>query len=301
MGYWEPHSASIDFCESNYLHSQYVVEFHNTWSSLAGLSSLGVLGLFHGNPTRELRYALAYQVLIAIGLGSTGLHGSLHWFFQSSDELPMIWLVMSLFYLLAEFDAPLQGPPNYPRLPVVLSYITVLLTAIYYAFQKIYLVFIMSFILETLIVVVWFARVLFATTYGGKLNDKRKFTTKWLGIMAFASLTLIAFPLWLYDMFQCNTFLPIVDHMYFFRGITPHVLWHFFSGLGAYCAIICLSCCRLEELQIPYELRFRLGFLPTLQRIMKREKSSFIQTIESIPRDEESMCLMERVNNILSK
>jgi len=298
MGYWEPHSASIDFCESNYLHSNYIVEFHNTWSSLAGLSSLGILGLFYGNPTREFRYALAYQVLITIGLGSTGLHGSLHWLFQSSDELPMIWLVMCLFYLLAEFDSPI-GSPTHPRLPLILSGFTVLLTAIYYAFQKIYIVFILSFILETLIVVAWYARILFAPTYGGKPND-RKFSTKCLGVMAFSSLTLIAFPLWLYDMFQCDSFLPIVDHMHFLRGITPHVLWHFFSGLGAYCAIIGLSCCRLEALQIPYELRFRLGFIPILERVTKREKSSFVQTVDdTVSCNEECKYLVDGIVNKL--
>jgi hypothetical protein len=62
-----------------------VVELHNTWSSLAGLSLFGLVGIWKGNPTRELRYALGYLILFLIGLGSAGLHGTLHWIFQSSD------------------------------------------------------------------------------------------------------------------------------------------------------------------------------------------------------------------------
>jgi hypothetical protein len=71
--------------EENYGHSNMVVEFHNTWSSLAFLSLFGIIGLWKGNPTKEVRHSLAYFVLFMIGIGSAGLHGSLHWIFQSSD------------------------------------------------------------------------------------------------------------------------------------------------------------------------------------------------------------------------
>ena len=98
-GFWEPHSASIDFCESNYLHSNYIVEIHNTWSSILGISSFGAVGILFANPTNELRHFIAYFVLILIGVGSAGLHGTLNWIYQSSDELPMISVILSDFLL----------------------------------------------------------------------------------------------------------------------------------------------------------------------------------------------------------
>jgi len=260
MGFWEPHSSSIDFCESNYLHSDYVVEFHNTWSSIVGLSSLGVVGLFFGNPTNEKRYLIAYYVLIGIGLGSTGLHGTLNWIFQSSDELPMIYLVMSLYYMCAEYDAP-KGKPNYPSLPMILSSATALLTAIYYAFQNFYMVFVLSFIAETGVVLVWFYRILF-------MSAKRHQQTKRLGIVAISSLVLVGFPLWVFDMMHCNAFINVVDTIpfWFIKGVTPHIIWHFAAGYGAYCAILCLCCCRMEELDIPYDCQYMLGLLPAVFR-----------------------------------
>ena len=100
LHFWEPHTSSIDFCETNYLHSPYIVEPHNVVSSLWGLSAIGFIGIYFGNPTNELRFKIAYGILLLIGLGSAALHGTLHWIFQSSDELPMIYLVLSVVYSL---------------------------------------------------------------------------------------------------------------------------------------------------------------------------------------------------------
>lgn len=80
--------------ETNYGQSNNVVEFHNTWSSLAGISLFGVIGLWKGNPTKEIRYTLGYIVLLMIGVGSAGLHGTLHWIFQSSDGKFVVLLLL---------------------------------------------------------------------------------------------------------------------------------------------------------------------------------------------------------------
>eukprot|EP00536_Pseudo-nitzschia_multiseries_P010802 jgi/Psemu1/204148/e_gw1.342.40.1 len=118
-GYWEPHSSSIDFCETNYLLSPHVVEPHNVLSSLWGLSLLGVIGMCRGNPTGELRFKVAYGVLGVIGMGSAALHGTLHWVFQSSDELPMIYLVIAGLYCCLENDTKRVA---YPWLPHTLMW-----------------------------------------------------------------------------------------------------------------------------------------------------------------------------------
>ena len=100
--------------------SKYIVEIHNTWSSILGISSFGMFGLVFGNPTHELRNIIAYLVIVLIGFGSAGLHGTLHWIYQSSDELPMIYLIMCYLYLCAEVDS-LPAKPNYPHLPTILT------------------------------------------------------------------------------------------------------------------------------------------------------------------------------------
>eukprot|EP00979_Chaetoceros_neogracilis_P016841 scaffold9877_cov256-Chaetoceros_neogracile.AAC.2 len=98
--------------EQNYLYHHGIVEIHNTWSSLAGISLFGLIGLIKGNATREKRYFLAYLTLFLIGVGSAGLHGTLHWVFQSSDVL--------MNFMIVEQGSP-NGNPKYPRLPAFLS------------------------------------------------------------------------------------------------------------------------------------------------------------------------------------
>ena len=168
-GYWEPHTSSIDFCETNYLHSSYIAEPHNLFSSLWGLSLLGLIGIYYGNPTGEIRFKIAYGILILIGIGSAALHGTLNWVFQSADELPMIYLVISAMYCLIELGdddditVPIPSPSQqkynnnnnsnnnnkvlkYPWLPRIFVVLGIINTLIYFRFQQIYIVFLLTFI-----------------------------------------------------------------------------------------------------------------------------------------------------------
>lgn len=293
MVFWEPHTSSIDFCESNYLLSNYIVEVHNTWSSILGLSFFGLLGLVFNNHTREVRHAIAYSILILIGLGSAGLHGTLHWFLQSSDELPMMYLLLSVIYLCAEWDAPLssnntsttsnsssssssKSTRNYPNLPTMLSLVAVTNTIIYYCLQKIYFVFLFTFISETTLVATW----LYLVVYNHRHYDGRRNNPKTKGIRTsnststsshvarkicntgIGSIILAAVPCWLFDMLHCQYVMEISNQ--YFLGVTPHVVWHFGAGFGAYCVILSLECCRLDELQIPYVATFQGGFFPRI-------------------------------------
>eukprot|EP01035_Chromulina_nebulosa_P032764 gene32764-43792_t len=95
VGYWEPHSSSVEFCEPNYALTPYVAEPHNVshvicdvykaWSSIF-IFVIAVNGLFYGNPLDEIRVSLMFIALALVGIGSTALHSTLHWFWQSSDE-----------------------------------------------------------------------------------------------------------------------------------------------------------------------------------------------------------------------
>lgn len=257
-GLWEPHSASIDFCERNYIHSNRIVEFHNTWSSVLGISSFGMIGILSGNPTNERRHMIAYLILVFIGIGSAGLHGSLHQIFQSSDELPMIYLVNSFLYMCAEFDAP-QNQPNHPYLPLNLVVISILNSVIYYRFQQIYFVFIAVFSSETAIVILWLYKILY-------LKKERSSTAKYLGKMSIFNLLGVGLPLWIYDMIQCERVRKFSDKLpRFIKGATPHIIWHFTAGFSGYCIITCLCCSRMEELNIPYTKHNILGFIPVIK------------------------------------
>jgi dihydroceramidase len=98
-----------DFCEANYFITTEIVEPFNAFSSLF-ITFLGIIGLFFNNPTTELRFHLAFKILAVIGLGSFGLHATLHWINQSSDEVLMLWLCWASLYILLEHKSPLGKP-----------------------------------------------------------------------------------------------------------------------------------------------------------------------------------------------
>lgn len=266
-GYWEPHTSSIDFCETNYAHSPHIVEVHNVWSSIIGLSAVGLFGLLRGNPTNEFRFTLIYLILIVIGIGSACLHGTLHWLFQSSDELPMIYIVIGMTYCVLENDAP-RGKRSYPWLSAALILLAVLNTAIYYTFQHLYMVFILTYTIMTAVATVGMVRLLFYRK-NRRPEAKKLF---WIGEMWY---TLIGVPVWTVDMLLCHHVLPIADSMPGWAlGVTPHVIWHCAAGIGAYCLTLSCCCCRAETLDISYRLSFAMGILPIITVQDDKEKKA---------------------------
>jgi len=267
-GYWEPHTSSVDFCESNYLHYNSIVEYHNTWSSIFGITAFGIIGILYNNPTKELRTIVAYGILALIGIGSAGLHGSLHWVYQSSDELPMIFLCNAVTFMIIEHDAP-HGKPHQPRLPFYYGAMSLLQTVIYFQFQDYYLIFLLAF-----------ASGVFGLLY--KLHflivergHRRGLISKKLGWMAVSTFLGIGFPVWLMDMHFCHSYLGFVNDLPgMLRGMTPHVLWHFVAAYASYCSVACAVSCRLEELKIPFRLEYLFGCVPITTIGMKVKAES---------------------------
>jgi len=250
-GLWTPHTSSVDFCEKNYGSMYEVVELHNTWSSLAGISLFGLIGLWKGNPTGDLRYALGYFILVLIGLGSAGLHGTLHWVFQSSDELPMIYLVTLMNFMAVEVDSP-RNNPAYPRLPLILSIIMVVNTFVYYTFQHLYFVFITTYTCLSTYHFYLAYITMFKNNKGGKVCRSLFLWSQgsYLG----------GFLFWLVDMLLC-------DYSNLGKGMTFHVIWHFGAGFGGYLIIVTYEICRARALNIKCELAFLFGLIPYVKRL----------------------------------
>jgi dihydroceramidase len=257
-GYWEPHSSSIDFCESNYLHSVYSAEPHNVWSSVLGIAMMGVLGLWQSvritGPISERRVKVAFAVLVLTGLGSAGLHGTLHWIFQSSDELPMIYFMLALLYCDAEVDAA-TGTQKYRWLAPATIAAAVCNTVVYYTFQQLYWVFLVTFVTTVDVHIVWSLYLV--------RRSKSPIITRTFVTMAISYL-LIGSTAWVLDMILCDSgVLDMADALPgILKGLTPHVVWHIAAGLGGYCAVILIVCCRCEALGLPISIRFVGGVVP---------------------------------------
>jgi len=99
VGVWGIPTASIDWCEQNYAVTPWIAEFWNTTSSLAMVLA-GLVGLTRRRFAREIR--IAFGLLFLVGLGSMAFHGTLRFELQMMDELPMLYLVTWLVWLLVE-------------------------------------------------------------------------------------------------------------------------------------------------------------------------------------------------------
>jgi dihydroceramidase len=215
--------------------------------------------MIHGNPSGEKRFLLAYFILFLIGAGSAGLHGTLHWFFQSSDELPMLYLINSLNFIIEEYDAPM-GKPKHPHLVSLLVGISVLNTLVYYRYQDMYMIFLATFALSNARLDYKLLRVLYSD-----IRKKDKVATK-IGLIAFVTYALLAFPIWVVDMLQCERVLNVADQLPgIFKGMTLHVFWHIFAAHGAYCTIVSLACCRMAALDRAYQVYMIMGFIPIVK------------------------------------
>ena len=127
-GYWGNHSATIDWCESNYEMNYYFAEFWNSISSLIMviLPIIGIIWYFKylklydiesvklGNSnlkqklTMSISIVWCYLGLMLVGIGSIMFHMSLLYEYQLLDEIPMIFA--SGFLIYANYSILLSVP-----------------------------------------------------------------------------------------------------------------------------------------------------------------------------------------------
>lgn len=237
LGFWEPHSSSVDFCEPNYLHSVYVAETHNAWSSLY-MVLLTSVGMLYSNPTNELRNTTMFLVLFFVGWGSVGLHGTLHWVFQSADEVPMLWMNLAFFFALNNIYTPIGESTT--KMAAFLTLVGVVQTYVYYTFQQYYWIFIATYVAGVVVIVLHSAYLTFAH------KNSIDFPVRWwLFSRAIFSYVIIAAVLWIVEMNFCSTFLPYFTA---WQGLSFHILWHIGAGLGTYLEILFLVTLRCQAL-----------------------------------------------------
>ncbi|GAB5359638.1 hypothetical protein AAMO2058_000560400 [Amorphochlora amoebiformis] len=98
--FWGKITATIDWCERNYVFSSYIAEFWNTISNFA-IIALAWYGLVQARKYRlEMRFVMCYLSLMIVGIGSTIFHCTLSYAGQMLDELPMIWAVSVFLYAM---------------------------------------------------------------------------------------------------------------------------------------------------------------------------------------------------------
>ena len=276
-GYWET-TSSVDFCESNYIISKFVAEPHNAWSSLV-LCFFGLIGLIYSNPMKELRVYLMFTIMFVIGIGSCFLHTTLDKLAQSSDELPMLWFNICATYSL--FELKTERGSNKYRFASIGGYLFALIqTIIYFGYQDVYIVFLVTYSSLVAVMAVW--SYLLIDHHDKVLKDQRSF----LWHQSLASYVIIGAIPWIFDMHYCFEMKPYYDSLPFiFKGMTLHVIWHIFAGLGTYYYIVLIVLIRCQSLfGSTYRLSFKFG-LP------------IVEHVKEIPKIEGRSRSISRVNN----
>jgi dihydroceramidase len=128
-GYWGSATATLDWCEENYVVTPLIAEFWNTISNFNYIV-LGFIGLWSCYRVKsELRdYMSVFSSILLIGLGSSLFHMTLMYPLQLSDELPMVYGVSCLVYCLIN----MFPPDRYSKITAIaLSLYSIIVTVVY--------------------------------------------------------------------------------------------------------------------------------------------------------------------------
>ncbi|KAI8912748.1 phytoceramidase, alkaline, isoform CRA_d [Gorgonomyces haynaldii] len=91
QGHWGPVTATLDWCEENYVVSKYIAEWVNTWTNLNYLI-LCFLGIYNALHTyNSTGFIFSHLGMAVVGVGSFLFHMTLTYEMQLADELPMIY------------------------------------------------------------------------------------------------------------------------------------------------------------------------------------------------------------------
>jgi len=248
-GYWGATTATVDWCESNYAHLDYVCELFNSASSLAMVLA-GVLGIALHRRVLERRFLLAFGMVSVVGLGSIAFHATLLFQHQMMDELPMLYLALLMVYILVENRPERRFGRWFPLALLGYAVLATYLTAFSRGRLQFYLFQVSFASLEFFAL----ARVYLIHRRGQDAQARRVFQ---LGMGAYA----LAIAVWLSDNRFCSTLNETLPA----HGIPNpqfHAWWHVLVSCGFYALLLVIAHDRLKTLGQTPRLRFAAGVIP---------------------------------------
>jgi dihydroceramidase len=241
--YWNI-TSSIDWCEENYVYSNYIAEFWNTISSTSmifiGKNSqfcfnfLGILLMFKQTKINSKTRPTS-MLMIFIGIGSVLFHMTLSRYSQALDEVPMIWVALHLIYLATnelfknDSSNTLWFWYRFCKSDVFILY--GIFTSICITFTTGDLQFTLFHVNNTIISILVVLCFYVLSTRKDLNEYHNTYTTFKTGLLLFG----VALCCWSFDLFFCD----YLDY------IQLHAFWHVFSSLGFYNLIKVLDKCYL--------------------------------------------------------
>ncbi len=250
--------ASIDWCEPNYAVSSHVAEFANTWSSLFMCATAAYAMAWKWRQGRELRFLLIEMVVIVIGLGSALFHGTLTFYGQLADELPMLWGAFIWVWVVLHTE----------RRSTDWYYVGGLATLAiaWTAFSHI-IHFTANWIFE-----VFFGMTIFWAALGLLLFVRRsKSPLARQLLIAYLVFSAVAFLLWNLDQWYCSSLAPSLysQHPHW---TSLHAWWHNLMAFNMYAGSLLALLLRHEFLFPHDKPRVEWSLLPVLQLPTKAKK-----------------------------
>ncbi|KAG7876272.1 hypothetical protein KL938_004663 [Ogataea parapolymorpha] len=233
VGFWGPVTATIDWCEENYIFTPYIAEVVNSFTNFIFVA----LAMGHLWSTFKNNFGSLY-VFISIGFASVGIgsflfHMTLRYEYQLMDELPMVYVTALPFGYIFSWNQP--RPIQYAWIVGTFA-ATALFTYIYIYVQRdpafhqaFYAILNFGVIYKTI------------RTIHLKVTDPNARKTMYKMLVLAVSLFVFGFFIWNLDFLLCPN---LIDWRRNILGIPlgvvteGHGWWHIFTGLGVYYFII---------------------------------------------------------------
>mmetsp|Transcript_24965 Transcript_24965/g.44386 ORF Transcript_24965/g.44386 Transcript_24965/m.44386 type:complete len:279 (-) Transcript_24965:303-1139(-) len=224
FGFWGEVDSKIDFCEPHYGVTPYVAEFYNSLSSLIYVF-MGTYG-FVATMRMNCRwiYPILFATLTLIGIGSTIFHGTMRWWAELWDELPMLLFGFLILVCLQGTHPVTSGTVGtYFYIAVTLGIVS---AAVFYVKYQFYEIFLHSF---TAIIVV---AVLLGFTM--KTNSSQTHQLLFLAL----SEIILGKLVWSVEHQLCGFTHYVIPYL--------HVVWHICSSFAAYHFVLYAMALRFE-------------------------------------------------------
>lgn len=247
--YWGEPTASVDWCEANYVHSAYIAEWYNSLSSLA-IVCVGPGAWLAHRRILEWRYSFAFALIGVVGLGSFAFHATLQSEHQMLDELPMLYSALLMVFILVAGPSGQSRSPGLPAALVAHALLVTGLTAFTRGALQFYL-FQLSFGSLEFFCLYRIWRLSRDSAAGElKLLFRRS-------LLAYGA----AIVLWFIDLKFCGWLTGALPQL----GLANpqlHAVWHVLVSAGLYGLLVVVACDHLSKRGVGARLAWFGGVLP---------------------------------------
>jgi dihydroceramidase len=233
-GVWGSKTATVNWCEADYVVTPYIAEIGNSLSSLSIVFN-GVFGLIMHYRTVELPYILAFVAIVIVGFGSFAFHATLRRDMQVLDEVPMLWGNGVFIFILVSIEDHWNVRRRGEAIAIAVA--TAIMTFLTVVYDKEN---------QDIFLLSYGSGVVYIAARSKRLHRTFESVRPLALLELSLALYLGGFVFWLLDRNFCTSVRPL-----FF-----HALWHLAAGTGTFIAVIFWVFIRQEVLH---------GVAPTLR------------------------------------